>query len=130
MSQANVEIVKRGLEHFIATGEPSWESFHEDVEVHDHDTMDQGDYRGHAGFARWLDDWGAAWSEWSMDPEEFIDIGEHVVLVFHMKATGRDSGITLERQDAQVFQMRDGKVARVDYYNSKQQALKAVGLEE
>jgi ketosteroid isomerase-like protein len=47
-----------------------------------------------------------------------------------MKATGRDSGIALERQDAQVFKMRDGKVVRLDYYNSKQEALKAVGLEE
>jgi ketosteroid isomerase-like protein len=128
MSQENVQIVQRGLEHLMATGESLWEGFDEDVRVHDHDTMDQGEYRGHAGVAQWLEDWGAAWAEWSIEPEEFLDVGEYVVMVFQMKATGRDSGIALERQDAQVFKMRGGKVVRLDYYNSKQEALKAVGL--
>ena len=46
MSRENVEIVKRGLESYFATGEVPWALFDEDVEVHDHDTPDQGDYRG------------------------------------------------------------------------------------
>jgi hypothetical protein len=36
----------------------------------------------------------------------------------------------MERQDAMVYVVRDRQVVRVDYYNSKQQALQAVGLEE
>ena len=50
--------------------------------------------------------------------------------MLRVKATGRGSGVALERQDAIVYAMRDGLVARMDYYNSKQQALEAVGLEE
>src|ERR1700680_3949813 len=107
MSQVNVEVIQRGFEHFMATGEPHWESCHEAVEVHDHDTMDQGEYRGHAGLGRWLEDWAAAWSEFSMEPEEFLDSGERVVAVFRVTATGRNSGVTLERQDAMVFKVRD-----------------------
>jgi hypothetical protein len=45
----------------------------EDIEVHDHDTRDQGEYRGHAGYGRSLKDWGAAWADWTMEPEEYID---------------------------------------------------------
>ena len=50
-------------------------------------------------------------------------------MVLHVKATGRGSGLELERQDAMVFKLRDGMTVRIDYYNSKQQALKAVGLD-
>jgi ketosteroid isomerase-like protein len=130
MSQENVEVIQRGFEHFMATGEPYWETFHAEVEVHDHDTMDQGEYRGHAGLGRWLEDWAAAWSEFSMEPEEFLDAGEYVVMFVRMKATGASSGLVLERQDAMVFAVRDGKVLRLDYYNNRTEALEAVGLAE
>jgi ketosteroid isomerase-like protein len=129
MSQANVDLVQRLLEQFIATGEPSWESLHEEVEAHDHDVVDAGEYRGHAGFGRWLENWDVAWAEFSMAPEEFLDAGERVVSVFRMKATGRGSGVPVERQDAMVWEVRDGMVVRLDYYNNRETALKAVGLE-
>jgi len=128
MPHENVDLVKALLERFIAFGELSWDLMHEDIEVHDHDVMDAGEYRGHLGFARWLENWDAAWSEFSIEPEEFLDAGERVVFVFRMKATGRGSGVVVERQDAMVWEVRDGKIMRVDYYNSREQALKAVGL--
>ena len=129
MSHANVEVVQAALEHFGATGEPAWEGIREDIEVHDHDILDAADYRGHAGFGRWLVDWGAAWSEYSMEPEEFLDAGGRVVVLIRQRVTGRGSGVTLEREDAMVFEVRDGKIARLDYYNDRKQALKAAGLD-
>ena len=36
--QENVEIVTRGFEHLLATGEPLWASIAADVEVHDQDS--------------------------------------------------------------------------------------------
>jgi ketosteroid isomerase-like protein len=130
MSQGNVEIVQATLEHFATTGEPAWEDLHDDVEVYDHDIMDAGDYKGHAGFARWLQDWAAAWSEYAMQPEEFVDAGERVVVFILQKTTGQGSGVALERHDAMVIEIRDAKIARVDYYNNRQQALEAAGLSE
>ena|SRR5436190_5864540 len=129
MSQANVELVQRGFEHFVATGEPAWETLHEHVEVYDHDIMDGKEYRGHADVRRWLfEDWASAWSKWSAEPEEFIDADERVIAVFRVTATGRGSGVELERQDAMLYVVRDLKIVRIDYYNSKQQALEAAGL--
>jgi ketosteroid isomerase-like protein len=130
MSQENVEMVQSALERFAASGEPPWDLLHNDVEVHDHDIVDAGEYRGHAAFGRWLEDWAAAWSEYSMEPEDFLDAGDRVVACILQKTTGHGSGVALERHDAMVFEVRDAKIVRVDYYNNRQQALKAVGLAE
>ena len=128
MSRDNVESVKRSFEQFMATGEPDWASLDPDVEVQDHDIFDAGEYRGHEGVGRWLEDWGTAWAAYSIEPEEFIDAGDRVVAVLHMKAEGQSSGVELERQDAMVITMRDGKWTRLDYYNDRNQALESVGL--
>lgn len=129
MSEQNVELIRRGFEHFMATGEPAWDTLDEQVEARDHDIMDGREYHGHAGVRRWLfDDWASAWAEFSLEPQEYIDVDdEHVIAVFQMKATGRASGVAIERQDAMVWAVRSGLVVRIDYYNSKQQALDAVG---
>ena len=129
MSQENVEFVREGWERYSGTGEPPWDLFHESVEVHDHDTPDQGDYRGHEGLARWLEDWGAAWAEWSIEVDEFIDAGDSVVILIRMNTEGRGSGIKAQRQDALVYGITQGLITRVDYYNDRAEALKAVGLE-
>jgi ketosteroid isomerase-like protein len=130
MSQAHVEVMRQGFEHFLATGEVPWTIFDGTVEVPDHDTPDQDVYEGHAGYARWLGDWGAAWSAWSLDPEEFIDAGDCVVAVVRLKARGQSSGIEVERRDALVYKLREVKIVRLDYYNNREQALKAVRLAE
>lgn len=127
MSQ-NVERVRQGFEHYAATGEPDWEVLDEDIEVFDHDILDAGDYRGFEGYTRWLQDFGAAWSEFTMEPEEFIDAGNRVIAVFRVSAIGVGSGVRVQRQDAMVCEMKDLKVLRIDYYNNREQALKAVGL--
>jgi ketosteroid isomerase-like protein len=128
VSQANVALMKRFYERYLATGELPSDMLDERIEVHDHDTPDQGAYRGHAGVERWLGDWGDAWAEWSFEPEEFIDAGDAVIVVIRMHAKGMDSGIELDRQDALVYRFRDDKIVRADYYNSKEQALEAAGV--
>ena len=64
----------------------------------------------------------------ALQPSEFIDAGEHVVVVGRVTATGRDSGVNVDRQDGIVYEMRDGKMSRVDYFNSRAQAVEAAGL--
>src|SRR4051812_42204755 len=123
MSKEDVDLVRSGLEHFLATGEVLWSSLAEQVEVYDHDLPDAGEYRGHTGFARWLEDWATPWSQYSLRPEEYLDAGDRVVVVVRMSATGRGSGAEVEREDAIVYAVEDGEIARLDYYNNKQQAL-------
>jgi hypothetical protein len=63
MSRENVELVQEALGRTAPTGVPPWDVLHEDIEVRDHDILDASEYRGHAGFAHWLEDWSSAWSE-------------------------------------------------------------------
>lgn len=128
VSEENVEIIRRSWDHLLACGEPDWKTTGEDVEIHDHDIPDRGEYRGHAGVRQWFEDWGAAWAEWSFRPLEFIDAGDHVVVLGRVTATGRDSGVKVDRQDGIVYEIRDGKIVRLDYFNSRDQALEAAGL--
>jgi ketosteroid isomerase-like protein len=131
MSQENVKIVQEGFAHFLATGEPAWETVHEEVEIYDHDlTLDADEYHGHEGYRRWLENWATVFSEYSIEAEERIDAGDRVVVFLRMTSTGRGSGVTLDRQDAVVVEMRDRKAVRVDYYNNRAEALKAAGLED
>jgi ketosteroid isomerase-like protein len=125
-----VELVQQSLERFGASGEVPWDLVDEEIEIYDHDILDAGEYRGHAGFGRWLEDWAAAWSEFTMEPEEFLDAGEHVVAFILTRATGQGSGVALERHDAMVYEVRDGRTVRLDYYNNRDEALKALGLAE
>jgi ketosteroid isomerase-like protein len=125
VSQAKVAVVKQFYEHFLTTGELLWDVVDDRVEVHDHDTPDQGAYWGRTGVERWLRDWSDAWAEWDIEPEAFIDAGDVVIAVVRMHAKGAGSGVELDRRDALVYRFRDDKIVRADYYNSKEQALEA-----
>ena len=131
MSQENVELIQDFYKRYFETGDVPWEMVDEACELQDHDAPDQtGVYRGHAGVRRWLDDWNAAWTEWSIEPEEIIDADDCVVVVVRMRTKGLGSGVELDRQDAVVYRCLNDKILRTDYYNSKGQALEAAGLAE
>jgi ketosteroid isomerase-like protein len=129
MSKENVEMVQATWEEW-AKGRIDFDAMDPAVEIHDHDLPDAGFYEGHDGFLRWLAAWEAAWENFSLVPKEYIDGGETVVVVANMTATGRGSGITIEREDALVYRFREGLIVRVDYFNNRPEALQAAGLSE
>lgn len=128
MSAENLEIVRRTLEKFAETGEIEWSTVDQDIEITDHDIPDQQGYRGHDGLARWLEDWATAWAEYTIEPTDFLDAGNYVVVVLRMRATGRGSGLELDREDAIVYELHDGKMIRCEYFNDKLHALAAAGI--
>jgi ketosteroid isomerase-like protein len=131
MSQENVEIVKAAHERFSRTGQPIWERIDAETEVFDHDIPDaKNPYRGVDGITEWLSDFGEAWDGYAMEVERLIDAGDRVVSLFRIRAVGAGSGVAVERGDAMVWTFRDGKLARLDYYNDQAQALEAAGLRE
>ena len=130
MSQENVEVARRFHEHFDRTGEPLWEVVDTEIEIYDHDIPDAETYRGLDGYIRWLTNWGDTFDGYAMDLERLVDAGDQVVSLFVMRATGRGSGVTVERKDAMISTFRDGKITRVEYFNDQSQALQAMGLTE
>jgi ketosteroid isomerase-like protein len=130
MSQENVELVRRILERFGKTGKPDLSDLDPGIEIHDHELPDSQIHHGHDGFMRSIEDWESAWDDYSFDLEEVIDAGDRVVVILHTTATGRISGLKLDRRDAQIYELRDAKVVRLDYYSTKAEALDAAGLRE
>jgi len=69
--------------------------------------------------------------EFRVVPEQFIDAGGRVVVLETSHARGRGSGLELEtRTYATIWTLRDGRVTRVKIGLERDEALKAVGLEE
>lgn len=131
MSQENVDHARRGMEHWLRTGEVLWEDLHPEFEVHDHDIPDAGVYRGHDGVRDWTADFSGAFESFALEPLEYIDAGDgKVVLVARLSARGKESGVSVERLDGMVWTIRDGKTVRLDYYGSRAEAFEAAGLPE
>ena len=76
-------------------------------------------------------DFYASFDAVESDVHELIDAGEHVVSVFTYRGRGRTSGVETEWKDmAGVWTLHAGKIVRVTWLRSREQALEAVGLSE
>ena len=85
MSQENVEIIRRSMEHFKRTGEWLWDVIDPEIEIHDNDVPDGDVFRGHAGWLKWERTFDSAWERVSIEPEEYIDAGgDKVVLLLRL----------------------------------------------
>lgn len=78
----------------------------------------------------WLD-WLQPWDNYWPGVEEVIDAGNGRVVVLTRDRAGlRDSEREVSFAGAPVWHVRDGRVARIEFYWSRDEGLKAVGLEE
>ncbi len=112
---AGVRTVLRFLDGIEAENEAAADMLHEAIEVHDFDLPDAGVYHGLEGAERWLADWDAPWEQWSARAHDFLDLGTQVVTLTHLQAR-TTSGIAVDREDSQLFTMRDDKIAKLQYF--------------
>ena len=109
-------------------GEVRWDLVHPEIDIVDHDIPDADDYHGHAGLAKWLQDWGSAWERWEIVDGELIDVGDFVLAVFTMVAHGKGSGASATRRNATVNTVENGLVSRIEYYATEDEGRAAAGL--
>ncbi len=55
----------------------------------------------------------SAWNDFRSKPEQFIDVGDKVVVLTRETGTGKASGTPLDQEAADVWELRDGKVVAV-----------------
>jgi ketosteroid isomerase-like protein len=79
----------------------------------------------------WFGDWFATFDrDAHFDVEETIDLDEDsVLLVANHHASGRKSGVEVSEQVVWLYRLRSGKIASVEGYESRAQALAALGHE-
>ena len=136
MSQENVEVVRRIYDAAARRDAAAVFSLYDpDVdwdgsrsrwaEVHSASPQ----FRGHAELRRFFREYFAMWETFEDDLQELIDAGDHVISVVTSRGRGRASGVEVEWEgNAGVWTIRNGKVVRVVWFSSREDALESVGL--
>jgi ketosteroid isomerase-like protein len=128
VSAEAVQVLKRFNDELAERGEVAWDLIDPEVVV-DHDIPDAGDYRGHEGFRQWLlEDWASAWESYAVEVEQLVDAGDTVVSIFTLTARGKGSGVETRRRNASANTVKDGRITRVEYYTTEEEARAAAGL--
>jgi len=85
-----------------------------------------GSYEGVATIRSFLEHFMESWEEFDQRIEERIVRGPCALLFIHLHARGKGSGIEVDSRYAHLWQLREGKGARVDTYYDRDQALAAL----
>jgi ketosteroid isomerase-like protein len=86
---------------------------------------------GRAEFRSFITDVLNAWTQFRLETVEVFAVGDdRVVWRGDWHGTGAASGLNTSTSLTTVSTVRDGQVARIEYYFDHNQALKAVGLQE
>jgi ketosteroid isomerase-like protein len=129
MSQENVEIARASIEAFNAE---DWDRVFSDA-APDFEldwSRAAGPNRGVYGLDQAravLDEFVGVWESAQIEPHEFIEAGEHVVIPWTLHTLGRD-GIEVRARTTWTFTIRDGAIERLCMYQERQEALEAAGL--
>ena len=73
--------------------------------------VEGGSYRGIEGLRQFFDEWDKAWTKWEVEPAEVQDLGDRVLVLGHVQAEARGSGLPLDQQVGYLFRFRDGLLA-------------------
>ena len=85
-------------------------------------------YIGFDGFRAAWRDWTAPWETYRTEIDETVDLGDRVFVLFHDFARLKGSREELHQTPANIWTVRDGKIARAEFYTDWRDALPALGL--
>ena len=131
MSQENVELVRAAIDEYNRGDlDAALKVMHPDFELDWSRAMgtNQGVYRADQ-VRRFFDDFAETFESIRIEPHEFVEVGEHVVVPQTGYIRGRD-GIEATARITLLWTIHNGSVMRICLYQDKQEALEAVGLSE
>jgi ketosteroid isomerase-like protein len=133
MSRENVEIVRRlyeavhrgDAETVLALYDPDvvWDFSESPIGA----ALELKIYRGHDGLRRWWSEWREAWEGYEDSYEDLLDAGDHVVAAIVSRGRGRASGAQVEWTQYGVWSFQAGKIVRVAWFGTREDALEAIG---
>jgi ketosteroid isomerase-like protein len=135
MSEENVEIMRRYYEAWFREDPSEMGTLDPEIELHpdpENEWVGIDDvYRGPRGVLAYMRTVEDAIEDYRPEVEQLIDAGDKVVTLAVESGRGRGSGAEVRSlQTAHVWTLRDGRAIRLDLYNDRSAALRAVGLEE
>jgi uncharacterized protein len=131
MSQENVEVVRRGYERFNRTGEADYSVLDPEI-VYDvsRRTFDPLVFHGHDGVREFLALIRDQWASMRIEPQEFVDAGDMVVVSIRLVGVGKESGVETAANAAHLWTFRNGKIVRQTVFQTMEEAIEAAGLSE
>ena len=133
MSEENLEIIR---DQYAAVNERDWGRamghYAEDVELQVPPGIRGGTFRGREAVGEWFGEWFRTFDrDAHFDIREITEIGDDGVLVVaNHRASGRGSGVGVEGIFIWSYRISEGKVTRVQGFESREEALEAAGLRE
>jgi len=130
----NLDLVRSICANWERGDFSSVEWAHPDIEFVVADGLNPDSWTGLTGLAQGFRGFLSAWEGLRSEADEFREIdNERVLVLTHLSGRGKTSGVELgqvQTKQANLLQVRDGKVIRLVVYNYRAEALKAGGLEE
>jgi ketosteroid isomerase-like protein len=129
VAESDVEVIRRGYEALASGGFDAWlPLFDPDFEMTTPAALasEPGTYRGPDGVRRWFAEFYEAMDEVRLQPHEFHEVGEWVVVPFTIIARGRSTGLEVEQNAVQAWRLREGKAIRLELFAELQEALAAI----
>ena len=116
MSQENIEVIRGAYAAFNRRDlDAVLEAVDPDIEWHQITQFpDRAVYRGHEEFRnrfiteQLIEQFG----DFRIDVEEFVDAGDHVVMIGHIVAHGSASGVPIRLRVVNFLTLRDGRIVR------------------
>jgi ketosteroid isomerase-like protein len=106
--------------------------YSEDIEVYAAPGVgNEGTFHGHDGYLAWATHWFEAWEEFEQLPVRTELVGDrHIVTELEQRATGRGSGVPIERRLAYMFDIPGELVTAMHLYTSFDEAVAAAKSRE
>jgi ketosteroid isomerase-like protein len=136
MSRENVELVRRVYQSFNeGTGDARVADYwHDDAEFRPAfiggGLVEGAVYRGHAGVLEFVAMQAETWESVTIEPLDIRDRGAYLLVETRLHAVGRASGIELTEVTWNLWEIRDGKIARLRIFTEQEEALEAVRLSD
>jgi hypothetical protein len=77
----------------------------------------------------WLD-WVRPYVAYYTQVDEMIDLGDSVVVLVRDHAKLSDTDYAVPLMAGSIWQLRDGRIVRVQFFRTQEHALKAAGLSD
>ena len=131
MSQANVEALRRVYAEWgRGNWRPSFDLYDPEMEWGWSDDFPglSGVYHDPAERNQRLHEWLSPWEDWRCEAEEYLEHGDHVVVLTRDRGRGKGSGAIVDTKGAHLWTMRDGKAIRLEVFADPARALAAAGI--
>ena len=131
MSREHVELIRRYFEEWNVYGGDGTEHFrHPEIEIFDPPNFPDADrYVGEKVVRERVESYmEAGWGGIFRDLE-FFDAGDEVLVSMRVTGTSPIGGVPLDVKATQLFLVDDGQIRRIRQFLSREEGMKAAGLE-